>query len=263
MWLTDWAKDYWDSWNIGDMWSGAMDKIGEVLGTSNTAEVERAKDALSEIMGYGESTAALNRALFGDYMGQMQKMYGGGASQYDQAVQNLAAAMQAQSQRDPFEYTGDVTEYYDPAANQRAMAAQRAIENAAASGGSRFSSSYLDKQAAKQQALASEEWRNAYDRLMQARNQQLQQYQAQQAASQQNIQNLGTLASAYGQEKGQLANAIGDYYTAMAGQNQANLEMQSDLAQNRANVELAHQHGIGGLLGSLGGAVGSIISASA
>ena len=118
MWLTDWAKDYWDSWNIGDMWSGAMDKIGEVLGTSNTAEVDRAKDALSEIMGYGESTAALNRALFGDYMGQMQKMYGGGASQYDQAVQNLAAAMQAQSQREPFEYTGGVSEYYDPAAQQ-------------------------------------------------------------------------------------------------------------------------------------------------
>ncbi|MBQ1806651.1 MAG: M23 family metallopeptidase, partial [Ruminococcus sp.] len=42
-------------------------------------------------------------------------------------------------------------------------------------------------------------------------NQQLQQYQAQQAASQQNIQNLGALASAYGQEKGQLGQAIGDY----------------------------------------------------
>lgn len=235
----------------------------EALGFANTDELNRALGALGEIQGYGESTAALNRALFGEYLGQMRQMYGGGASQYDQAVQNLAAAMQAQSQQQPFEFTGEVSEYYDPAANQRAMAAQRAIESASASGGSRFSSSYLDKQAAKQQALASEEWRNAYDRLMQARNQQLQQYQAQQAASQQSIQNLGTLASAYGQEKGQLGQAIGDYYTAMAGQNQANLEMMTDLAQSRANAEMAHKTGLGAIFGGLGGAAGSIIGAMA
>ena len=235
----------------------------EALGFANTEELNRALGALGEIQGYGESTAALNRALFGEYLGQMRQMYGGGASKYDQAVQNLAAAMQAQSKQQPFEFTGEVSEYYDPAANQRAMAAQRAIESASASGGSRFSSSYLDKQAAKQQALASEEWRNAYDRLMQERNQQLQQYQAQQAASQQNIQNLGTLASAYGQEKGQLGQAIGDYYTAMAGQNQANLEMMTDLAQSRANAEMAHKTGLGAIFGGLGGAAGSIIGAMA
>lgn len=243
--------------------SAISEGAAETLGFANTEELNRALGALGEIKDYGESTAALNRALFGDYMGQMRQMYGGGASQYDQAVQNLAAAMQAQSQREPFEYTGDVSEFFDPAANQRAMAAQRAIENAAASGGSRFSSSYLDKQAAKQQALASEEWRNAYDRLMNARNQQLQQYQAQQAASQQNIQNLGTLASAYGQEKGQLGQAIGDYYTAMAGQNQANLEMMTDLAQAKANVEMAHKTGVGSIIGTLGDATGDIIKALA
>ena len=89
----------------------------EALGFANTDELNRALGALGEIQGYGESTAALNRALFGEYLGQMRQMYGGGASKYDQAVQNLAAAMQAQSKQQPFEFTGEVSEYYDPAAN--------------------------------------------------------------------------------------------------------------------------------------------------
>lgn len=49
----------------------------------------------------------------------------------------------------------------------------------------------------------------------------------------------------------------------MAGQNQANLEMMTDLAQAKANAEMAHKTGVGSIFGGLGGAAGSMIAALA
>ena len=65
----------------------------------------------------------------------------------------------------------------------------------------------------------------AYDRMMRERSQQLQEWQS----GQQKINNLGTLANIYGQDRSQLSDAIGNYYSTVANQNNADLETMSDV----------------------------------
>lgn len=219
-----------------------LDKIGDWLGVSNNAAVDQGISSLDDIKAYADKTGAANRGLYDAYYGRMQGMYGDNAAKYNEAVNNLVKAI---SQRKDFDYQGDVNEFMDPAANQRVAAAMGAINNASAAGGNRFSSNYLDKVAAKQQALASEEWKSAYDRMMQDRSQQLQEWQN----GQQKINNLGSVASLYGNDRTALADAIGNYYGNMANQNNANLEVMSDIAQNKANLNASRTNGMGDIIG--------------
>lgn len=232
---------------------GILDTLGELLGTSNNKAVNQGIASLDEIKAYADDIAAKNNALYGDYYGQMQGMYGDNAAKYNDAVNNLVEAI---SQRKDFDYQGNVNEFMDPAANQRVAAAMGAINNASASGGNRFSSNYLDKVAAKQQALASEEWKSAYDRMMQERNNQLQEWQT----GQQKINNLGSVASLYGNDRTALADAIGNYYGNMANQNNANLEVMSDIAQNKANLNASRTNGMGDIIGGAAKIAGAFLA---
>lgn len=232
---------------------GFLDTLGDLLGTSNNKAVNQGIASLDEIKAYADDIAAKNNALYGDYYGQMQGMYGDNAAKYNDAVNNLVEAI---SQRKDFDYQGNVNEFLDPAANQRVAAAMGAINNASASGGNRFSSNYLDKVAAKQQALASEEWKSAYDRMMQERNQQMQEWQT----GQQKINNLGSVASLYGNDRTALADAIGNYYGNMANQNNANLEVMSDIAQNKANLNASRSNGMGDIIGGAAKIAGAFLA---
>ena len=232
---------------------GFLDTLGDLLGTSNNKAVNQGIASLDEIKAYADDIAAKNNALYGDYYGQMQGMYGKNAAKYNDAVNNLVEAI---SQRKDFDYQGNVNEFMDPAANQRVAAAMGAINNASASGGNRFSSNYLDKVAAKQQALASEEWKSAYDRMMQERNKQLQEWQT----GQQKINNLGSVASLYGNDRTALADAIGNYYGNMANQNNANLEVMSDIAQNKANLNASRTNGMGDIIGGAAKIAGAFLA---
>lgn len=239
-------------WNPLDMVSGAADYLGnKVFGTGNRDQVNAAQDQLDDIYGKAESTSEANRALYDEYLGKMQGMYGTGAEQYDTARQNLADAI---ANYKDFTYNGKTEDFLDPARQQRVDAAMNAINASASSGGNRFSSNYLDKLNAKSQAMASEEWAKSYDRMMRDRAAQLQQWQT----GQSRINNLGTLANLYGQDRTQLGNAIGDYYSAMANQNNANLETYSDLTSNKANLEASKTNGMGQLLGGAAKIAGAI-----
>lgn len=230
-----------------------LDKLGDFLGTSNNPAIDQSIASLDEIKAYADSTAAKNNALYNDYYGQMQGMYGDNAAKYNDAVSQLADAI---ANRKDFSYQGDVNEFMDPAANQRVSAAMGAINNASASGGNRFSSNYVDKVAAKQQALASEEWKAAYDRMMQDRSQQLQEWQT----GQQKINNIGTLAGVYGADRTALSDAIGNYYGNLANQNNANLEVMSDVVQNKANLNAGRTNGMGDLIGGAAKLAGAIFA---
>lgn len=223
---------------------------GKVLGTDNNAAVDKAIGTLDEVKALADSVSAKNRGLYGDYYGKMNEMYGGNASKYGDAVSRLADAIDNYGD---FEYSGDVNDFLDPARNQRVASAMSAISNASAAGGNRFSSNYLDKVAAKQQALASEEWRSAYDRMMQDRSQQIAEWQSRQNR----INNMGTLAGLYGNDRSQLSDAIGNYYSNIANQNNADLEVASDIAQSKANMDMNRKSGIGSVIGGVGNFVSS------
>lgn len=236
---------------LGDAGAGAVNYLADSLGLSNKKQIDAAKGELGAILDRANRVSSQNKNLYGDYYKQMQGMFGEGAASYADAVKNLADAI---GNREDFSYNEDVNEFLDPARNQRVAAATEAINNAASAGGNRFSSNYMDKLAAKQQALASEEWSKAYDRMMRDRAQQLQEWET----GQQKIQNLGTLANIYQSDRNQLGNAIGDYYSNMANQNNADLQAYADVTGQKATLESQRQSGAGGLLQGVGSIIGAI-----
>lgn len=244
---------------LADAGGAALDYLGKSLGLDNSSQVEQGQKSLDELMAEATRTGEANRGLFGDYLGQMQDIYGDGASKYSDAVQRLSDAIgEGPSQ---FAFNGDINQYYDKFANQRAQQAMNALGAQAAAGGHRWSSDFLNNMAAKQQSLASEEWSKSYDKMMRDRQQQLSEWQAGQQANQNYLNNLGTVAGLYGNDRNQLAGAYGDYISNMASQNNADLQTRADLGQARTNLGMQQKTGAGALLGGIGNILGGIFGA--
>ena len=239
---------------FGDAGYGFLDQLSNQLGLSNKAQVQKGIESLDQLIGDANKAGAQNRGLYNKYLEQMQGMYGSNAAQYDQALQNYQNAIG--EGYDTFQYGGNVNDFYDKFANQRAQQAMNAMRNAG--GANLFGSDYMNNMAAKQQALASEEASKAYDKMMQDRQQQLAEWQAGQQSKQSYIGNLGNITNLFGNDRNQLANAYGDYYSNMASQNNADLQTKSDLAQSKTNLTMQENNGIGGLLGAAGSVLGAI-----
>lgn len=213
-----------------------INDLADALGFGNNKQTDAAQQTLDEMLARANSVSAQNRGLIRDYYDQMNGTFSEGASKYNDAVASLADAIAHQG-----DYDKTVDDFLDPAREQRVQAAMSAINNSAAANGQRFSSGYLEKLAAKQQALASEEWRSAYDRLMQDRQQQLQQAQT-------GVQNLGTMANIYGNDRNNLMQALSDYTSDMANQNNADLQMATDVMGQKANLDANRKGGFSAIL---------------
>lgn len=221
--------------------------MNDYLGLSNTQQVQNALDTLS---GVGEDIAATseaNKALYYAWMQDMANTYGDGAGKYDDALANYISAVESAGEG----FGGSVKDYLSPAIQQRVNAATNAITNSAANAGSMFSSDYLDSLAAKQQALASEEYDNAYERYMKDRT-------TTNAETQTNLSNLGNVVSLYGSDRNSLVDALTNYYTNVANQNNADLSATTDLATKQAELKSGKNNGIGSAL-KLVGSVFSMI----
>lgn len=242
---------------LGDAGYGFLDQLGEQLGLSNKKQVAEGQASLDSLLAEANTVGKQNRALYGDYLSQAQSMYGGNADKYNTALANYEAAIG--NAPDTFTYQQDINKFYDKFANQRADAAMQALRNQG--GQNLFSSDYMNNMAAKQQALASEEWSKAYDKMMQDRQQQLAEWQAGQASKQNYIGNLGNVTNLYGNDRNQLFNAMGDYYSNMASQNNADLQTKSDLTQAKTNLAMQQNSGAGALLGGVGKVLGGIFGA--
>ena len=241
---------------LGDAGAGAVGYLADSLGLSNKKQVQQGIANLDSLLQEAQGVGAQNRGLYNSYMSQMQNMYGGNAAQYNDALANYQAAIGEAPET--YTYQQDINNFYDKFANQRANQAMGALQQQAAAGGSRFSSDFMNNLAAKQQALASEEWSKAYDKMMQDRQQQLSEWQAGQQAKQNYIGNLGNLASLFGNDRNQLANAYGDYYSNLASQNNADLQTKADLTQAKTNLAMQEKSGLGGLAGAIGSVFGGL-----
>ena len=229
---------------------------GRMFGTDNNDQIDSAQSTLDSVLAKSNSVSDQNRALYQDYLDQMKGIYGEGSDQYAAALQKLSAAIGKGP--DKFTATGEMKDFYDPYANQRQQQAMNAINASASTGGNRFSSNFTDKLSAKQQALASEEWQKAFDKWNADRSRQLQEWQAGQASKQNYLGNLGTLTNMYGNDRTQLANAVGDYYSNVANQNNADLEVYSDVAQSKSNLDAQRKGGLGSLLGPVSQLAGAL-----
>lgn len=208
--------------------------MNDYLGLSNTQQVKNALDALSGVGEDVASTSAANKALYYAWMQDMANTYGAGAGNYDDALKNYISAVESAGEG----FGGSVEDYLSPAIQQRVNAATNAVTNSAANAGSMFSSDYLDSIAAKQQALASEEYENAYDRYMEE--------------TKNNLSNLGNVVSLYGSDRNSLVDALTNYYTNVANQNNADLSATTDLATKQAELQSGEHNGIGSALKLVG-----------
>ena len=236
----------------------AAGALGNYMG--NQADAERAEAAYNEIKGLARTAGTANEQDIQAYKNLVAQTYGQGAANYQQALQNFLNSPVYQNEG--FSYGGDISQFMDPAANQRVDAAMTAINNSAASNGSRFSSDFINRVGAKQQSLASEEWEKAYNKLQQDRANQLAEWQAN---SQNNWNNYNAQTArdqyavdAYGKDREGYIGGLSDAMSASIANRTGLLNAQSQAIAGTANA----QQGTSGwdLLSGLGGAGGAFLS---
>lgn len=245
------------------MWSGlnpvaAGNYVGDLLGLGNSKQVEAALSALNGLSEQAEATSAENKSLFGDYYAKMQDEYGANADKYADAFQKYVDAVDSASGQS-YTYDGDISDFYSPYANQRKQAAMDAITNSSANAGNMFSSDYLNSLAAKQQALASEEWEKAFSRMQSDRQNDISEWNANANQRQQDLSNAANVVSLYGNDRNALSSAYADYISNLASQNNADLSAASDIAMKKADLEAGRTSGNAGLLNLAGNVFGAFL----
>ena len=220
---------------------------GDVFGFQQDRRVSNANNAIKQAQKKADANSAANKDLYNQFYNKTQSTYGDTAAKVDDYLKNLEG-MEAY---DPgkFEYTGDVNDFYSKAADLRIKNAMNNLRESS----DIFSSDYQDAMAAKQQAMASEEWDKAYDRYMRDRSQTANEWQMNANAGQQAYQNTygknkDLLGIAQGAQDN-LMNAYGNYINNMANQNNIDTQNYANMVQQMAANENSKKGVLGRLFG--------------
>lgn len=220
---------------------------GDVLGYQQDRRVSNANDAIQKAQAKADATSSANKDLYNQFYNKTQSTYGDTAAKVDDYLKNLEGT----EAYDPgqFEYTGDVNDFYSKAADLRVKNAMNNLRESS----DIFSSDYQDAMAAKQQAMASEEWDKAYERYMQDRSQSANEWQmnanaGQQAYTNQYNQNKDLLGVAQNAQDN-LMNAYGNYINNMANQNNVDTQNYANMVQQLAANENSKKGVLGRLFG--------------
>lgn len=220
---------------------------GDVHGLQQDRRVRTANDAIKKAQDKADATSSANRDLYNQFYNTTQSTYGDTAAKVTKYLDNL----EGMKTYDPgsFEYTGDVNDFYSKAADLRVKNAMNALRESS----DIFSSDYQDAMAAKQQAMASEEWDKAYDRYMRDRSQTANEWQMNANAGQQAYEN------AYGKNKDMLSvaqnaqdnlmNAFGNYINNIANQNNVDTQNYSNAMQQMAANQNSKKTVLGRIFG--------------
>ena len=220
---------------------------GDVFGLQQGRRVSNANSSIQKAQDKADATSSANRDLYNQFYNKTQSTYGDTAAKVDDYLKNLEG-MEAY---DPgkFEYTGDVNDFYSKAADLRIKNAMNNLRESS----DIFSSDYQDAMAAKQQAMASEEWDKAYDRYMRDRSQTANEWQMNANAGQQAYQNTyGKNKDLLGVAQGaqdNLMNAYGNYINNMANQNNIDTQNYANMVQQMAANENSKKGVLGRLFG--------------
>lgn len=214
---------------------------------------EAAAEAYDRIQGAADAAVNANAQDIQAYKNLIASQYGNGAANYQDALAKFLNSDVYQNEG--FTPTGSVEDFYDPYANQRVDAAMSAINQSAANGGNRFSSDFISRVGAKQQAMASEEWEKAYNKLVADRNQQLAIWQnnSQNAWNNYNATNdrAKYAVDAYGNDRNQYVQGLGDATMAAMNNRLGGLQTMANVAAGQANA-MQNQNAGGALSSALG-----------
>ena len=224
-----------------------------VLGFSNTEAVKEGQQAYDDMTAKADAAYAQNEADLQRYYQTMADKYGGDEAKRREAIERYLNGEPVQVQ--DFSYDKSVEDFFDPAAGMRAQNAMTAINNAAGSEGSRFSSDFLNRQAAKQQALASEEWEKSYDRLMRDREAQMNQWRANADNERANAaaadERVKAAIDIYGQGSEKADQALADLIAGLVGNRQAQTQTQMDAVSGKTDLGMNQERGVGGFITSI------------
>jgi hypothetical protein len=224
---------------------------GDIFGFQQDSRVGKANAAAKEAYDKAMETSNANRALYSQYLNKMNGTYGDVAGKYGDYLSNI----ENQEVYDPgqFSYDKDVNDFYSKAANQRVNQATNAITNSRANAGGMFSSDYLNELAAKQQALASEEWDKAYNRYNQDRSMALNEFSTNANLGNQRYQNLfnknTTLLGQAQNAQDNVTNAYANYLQNLASQNNTDAQNFANYTQTVAGNNLSKKGLLGRILG--------------
>lgn len=220
---------------------------GDVFGFQQDSRVNNANAAIKKAQAKADAASNANKDLYNQFYDKTQSTYGDTAAKVDDYLKKLEG-MEAY---DPgqFSYTGDVNDFYSKAADLRVKNAMNALRESS----DIFSSDYQDAMAAKQQALATEEWDKAYDRYMRDRSQTANEWQMNANAGQQAYDNTygknkDLLSVAQGAQDN-LMNAYGNYINNMANQNNIDTQNYANMVQQMAANQNSKKSMIGRILG--------------
>ena len=220
---------------------------GDVHGLQQDRRVRTANDAIKKAQDKADSTSSANRDLYNQFYNKASDTYGDTAAKVTKYLDNL----EGMKTYDPgtFEYTGDVNDFYSKAADLRIKNAMNALRESS----DIFSSDYQDAMAAKQQAMASEEWDKAYDRYMRDRSQTANEWQMNANAGQQAYENTygknKDLLSVTQNAQDNLMNAYGNYINNIANQNNVDTQNYSNAMQQMAANQNSKKTVLGRIFG--------------
>lgn len=220
---------------------------GDVHGLQQDRRVRTANDAIKKAQNKADATSSANRDLYNQFYNKASDTYGDTAAKVDDYLK----AIEGMETYDPgtFEYTGDVNDFYSKAADLRIKNAMNALRESS----DIFSSDYQDAMAAKQQAMASEEWDKAYDRYMRDRSQTANEWQMNANAGQQAYENTygknKDLLSVTQNAQDNLMNAYGNYINNIANQNNVDTQNYSNAMQQMAANQNSKKTVLGRIFG--------------
>lgn len=227
---------------------------GDVWGTQQNARARAAKGAVDEALGYAKDAASQNKSLYQDYLNRVNQNYGNEAGKYGDRVSALETTEIYNPGQFGDNYNKSVEDFYSKFANQRKQQAMDSITNSMANAGNMFSSDYTDALAAKQQALASEEWDKAFEKYQQDRNQALNEF-----TTNANLQNQ-VYQNTYNKNKDLLGlsqnaldnttNAYGNYISNLANQNNSLAQSYMNAANAKAQIDNSKKGLLGRIFGS-------------
>lgn len=231
-------------------WGDILDPL-DIMGKGQDERISQANAAAQQAYDKAMENSNANRALYNQYLNKMNQTYGDTAGKYNDYLSNI----ENQEVYDPgqFSYDKDVNDFYSKAANQRINQATNAITNSRANAGGMFSSDYLNELAAKQQALASEEWDKAYQRYNQDRGMALNEFSTNANLGNQRYQNLfnknTTLLGQAQNAQDNVSNAYANYLTNLANQNNTDTQNFANYTQTVAGNNLSKKGLLGRILG--------------
>lgn len=221
--------------SIGSFLSNVFDP-GDLFGYRANANTDAANAALDQAYKAVEDAATENNSLYGKYLNTVNQNYSGQAGKLNDRVTALEELNPYDAGKfDENVYNKSIEDFYSKAANQRINKATNAITNSMANAGNMFSSDYTDALAAKQQALASEEWDKAFNRYQQDRARALNEFSTNANIGQQTYNNI------YNKNKDLLGisqNALDNTTNAFGAYTQGLASNRNMLAQNQANIAM-------------------------